>query len=173
LEKKGLTNQTLHVRIAGIDAPELAHFGNPGQPGGKEALAWLTQRLEGRSVRVHALRRDQYDRLVGTVAARGGWRITRSADVGLDMIRAGWATVYEAKKGAEYDGREEDYRAAERLAKKEAKGIWGGVAEEASFFSRIGALTGWTEREPSTATVETPRQFKTRMTRANDRRTRD
>lgn len=170
-EKKALTNQTLHVRIAGIDAPELAHFGSPGQPGGKEALAWLTQRLDGRSVRVHALRRDQYDRLVGTVAARGGWRVTRSADVGREMIRAGWATVYEAKRGAEYDGREEDYREAERLAKKEAKGIWGGAGEEASVFSRIGAVIGLTDREPSTAKVETPRQFKTRMTKVNDRKT--
>lgn len=170
VEKKALTNQTLHVRIAGIDAPELAHFGNPGQPGGREALAWLTQRLEGRSVRVHALRRDQYDRLVGTVAARGDWRIIRSADVGWEMIRAGWATVYEAKRGAEYAGREEDYRAAERLAKKEARGIWGAVRDEVSLFSRIRAVIGLTTRESSTAKVETPRQFKNRMTKMEDRK---
>ncbi|RFU31141.1 hypothetical protein B7463_g5217, partial [Scytalidium lignicola] len=31
----------IHIRIAGIDAPEAAHFGKPAQPLATEALTWL------------------------------------------------------------------------------------------------------------------------------------
>ena len=34
---KNVSNQTISVRIAGVDAPECAHFGQPGQPFGPEA----------------------------------------------------------------------------------------------------------------------------------------
>lgn len=35
--KKEAEGQTFGVRLAGIDAPECAHFGNPDQPFGPEA----------------------------------------------------------------------------------------------------------------------------------------
>lgn len=59
-----LKNETLSVRIAGVDAPELAHFGNPAQPHGKESLEWLTKTVLGKRLRVQVLRRDQYGRIV-------------------------------------------------------------------------------------------------------------
>lgn len=163
--RKALTNQTLHIRVAGVDAPELAHFGNEGQPAGQPAMDWLTQRVSGKTVRVRALRRDQYERLVGTVALRRGWSPLRSSDLGMEMLQAGWAQVYEAKKGAEFAGREQEYRDLEALARKQGKGMWGGVAE-VSLLSRLGAALGVTKAHTQNLPkVETPREYKTRTSK--------
>ena len=125
------------MRLAGIDAPELAHFGRPSQPGAKEALDWLTSYILHRRVRNYVYKRDQYDRAVATVYVRR-WLVRR--DVGLEMLKRGLATVYEAKTGAEFGRLEDRYRRAEWWAKKRRKGIWG---VEGKF--------------------ESPRDFKTRM----------
>jgi hypothetical protein len=42
------------------------------------------------------------------------------------MLKAGLATVYEAKSGAEFAGKEAKYRSAEAWAKLKRKGIWAG-----------------------------------------------
>lgn len=60
-----LKDETLHIRIAGIDAPEAAHFGRPAQPHSAESLEWLRQTLLGKRVRCQLLRKDQYSRIVG------------------------------------------------------------------------------------------------------------
>ena len=125
-----LKDQTIHVRIAGVDAPELPHFGHQGQPGGQEALDWLKSYVLGRKVRVWCYRRDQYDRVVGTAFL---WRWGRRRDVGAEMLKSGWATVYEARTGSEFGGREAWYRRLEQRAKRKGKGIWAG--EEAGFES--------------------------------------
>ena len=62
-------------------------------------------------------------------------------DVGLQMLKRGLATVYEAKTGAEFGAVEEKYRKAEWWAKKRKKGIWGGTA----------------------TAFESPREYKARM----------
>ena len=46
--------------------------------------------------------------------------------MGLQMLRQGLATVYEAKTGAEFGKVEEKYRRAEWWAKKQRKGMWAG-----------------------------------------------
>ena len=124
-DKKHLKNQTIHVRIAGVDAPELAHFGRPSQPFAQEALDWLTAYVNGRRVRAYVYRPDQYSRAVATVYVRKG---LLRRDVGLQMIRAGFATVYEAKSGAEFgdEGTEQKYRKAEWWAKTKRLGMWSG-----------------------------------------------
>ncbi|KAL8992481.1 MAG: hypothetical protein Q9169_007071 [Polycauliona sp. 2 TL-2023] len=134
---KELKDKTIHIRIAGVDAPEMAHFGNPAQPFSKEAFEFLKSYVLHRRVRVYVHKRDQYDRAVGTVYVRR-WLLRR--DVGLQMLREGLATVYEAKSGAEYGGLEKKYRIAEQLAKSKKKGMWG-----------VG-----------TKRYESPRDFKTR-----------
>lgn len=72
-------------------------------------------------------------------------------DVGLEMIKAGWAGVYEAKKGAEYGGKEQEYREAEARAKQKKVGMWGGPGV-------IGKLLGKKQE-----VLESPREFKTRQ----------
>lgn len=59
-----LKDETLHIRIAGIDAPEAAHFGRPAQPHSAESLDWLRETLMGKKVRCQLLRKDQYSRIV-------------------------------------------------------------------------------------------------------------
>ncbi|KAA8893387.1 hypothetical protein FN846DRAFT_537111 [Sphaerosporella brunnea] len=119
--KKDLKDQTVHVRIAGVDAPECAHFGNPSQPYSEEALEWLKNYVSGRRVRAYLHSKDQFDRVVATVVVRRGlWR----RDVGYEMLKAGMATMYEAKFGAEFGGMKEKYAAAEERAKNARLGLW-------------------------------------------------
>ena len=121
-----------------MDAPELAHFGRPSQPFSQDALDWLTKYIMHRRVRAYIYKKDQYDRAVATVYVRR-WLLRR--DVGLQMLRMGLATVYEAKAGAEFGELEGKYRSAEQWAKLKRKGMWGGSQKD----------------------FESPRDYKTRM----------
>ncbi|KAJ3017562.1 putative endonuclease lcl3 [Thoreauomyces humboldtii] len=117
---KVLKDQTIHVRLAGIDAPEGSHFGMKMQAGHEESKAWLTSRILTKKVWITPLRRDQYGRLVCTVERRS-WGIRRN--VSLEMLQSGWATVYTSA-GAEYGGNLEAFKAAERKARAAKKGMW-------------------------------------------------
>ncbi|CAK7200534.1 putative endonuclease lcl3 [Sporothrix eucalyptigena] len=146
--RKDLKGKTIPVRIAGIDAPEGAHFGRPAQPYSGEALDFLTQYLLGRRVRAYLYRRDQYDRVVARVVVRRFFFFKR--DVGIEMLKRGLATCYEAKTGAEFGGREAQYRIAEARAKAKKKGLWsGGLGRNG-----VAAPGGG---------IESPREYKTRM----------
>lgn len=148
-KREDLVSKTISVRIAGVDAPEMAHFGRPAQPYGQEALDFLTPYILHRRVRAYIYRRDQYDRVVATVFVRK-WGFRR--DVGLQMLNRGLATVYEAKIGSEFGRFEEKYRQAEARAKERKIGIW-------SKPGIIDTLLGRGKKQ----SLETPRQFKTRM----------
>ncbi len=144
------------VRIAGVDAPEGAHFGRPAQPYSGEALDFLTQYLLGRRVRAYLFRRDQYDRVVARVVVRRFIFFKR--DVGIEMLKRGLATCYEAKTGAEFGGREAQYRVAEAKAKARKRGLWSGnMGKSTSNGTPVG--TG----SAAPGEVETPREYKTRM----------
>ncbi|PTU23380.1 hypothetical protein P175DRAFT_0499927 [Aspergillus ochraceoroseus IBT 24754] len=146
--KKELRDNTIHIRLAGVDAPELAHFGRPEQPFAREAHEWLTFYLRNRWVRAYVHRPDQYQRVVATVYVRRALDFPipfRRRDVSYEMLRRGLATVYEAKSGAEFGGiaNERRYRNAEWWAKLRGLGMWKGFRSNTGF--------------------ETPRQYKTRM----------
>lgn len=148
----GGTEGTLHVRIAGVDAPECAHFGRPEQPYSKEALEWLRGFVHQKYVRVYPYRRDQYDRIVCTVVRRR-WMVWKQ-DVGLTMLKRGLATVYEAKFGSEFGDSEEAYREAETKAKAKKVGMW----QEPGLVAKMLGKTS--------APLESPREYKTRMTKS-------
>ncbi|KAI1006932.1 putative endonuclease [Podosphaera aphanis] len=122
-KKIDLKGRTIHIRLAGIDAPELAHWGKPAQPHSAEALAWLENYIYNRRVRAYIYKRDQYERVVATVWVR---RFLVRRDVGREMLKAGLATVYEAKSGAEFGEFEKKYRMEEEAARKRKVGIWAG-----------------------------------------------
>ena len=145
-DPKQLKDQTIHVRKAGIDAPEVAHFGRPGQPGGPEALKWSTDYLTRRRVKVKPYKRDQYDRAVATVFV---WKFLLRRDVSLEMLKRGLATIYEAKTGMEFGGREQMYRKAEEKAKSKGLGIW-----------KSKGVWPWRAKESD---VESPMDFKRRQ----------
>src|SRR6202043_185760 len=96
-----------------------------------------------RRVRAYIYKRDQYDRVVATVFVRRG---LFRRDVGLEMLKAGLATVYEAKSGAEFGNLESKYRCTEAWAKLKRKGIWSGRQKN----------------------FESPREYKTRMAAGNE-----
>ncbi|KAL4916984.1 hypothetical protein BDW62DRAFT_184760 [Aspergillus aurantiobrunneus] len=147
-EKKELKDNTIHIRLAGVDAPELAHFGRPEQPFARDAHEWLTSYLLNRRVRVYLHRPDQYQRAVATVYVRQVLDFPlpfRRRDVSYEMLRRGLVTVYEAKSGSEFGGEamESRYRNAEWWAKLKGHGMWKGHRRSKDF--------------------ESPREYKTRM----------
>lgn len=75
------------MRLCGIDAPEVARFGRPGEPGGEGATDHLRALTAGRSVQVYATPqgRDRYGRLVVVLGVDG-------RDLSCTMIAAGHAT---------------------------------------------------------------------------------
>jgi endonuclease YncB( thermonuclease family) len=122
------TEIQVHIRLAGIDAPELAHFGRPEQPFAREAHQWLTSYLLNRRVRAYIHRADQYQRAVASVYVRRvlDFPPLRRRDVSYEMLKRGLATVYEAKSGAEFGGEamERRYKNAEWWAKLRGVGLW-------------------------------------------------
>ncbi|TWU77177.1 putative endonuclease lcl3 [Metarhizium rileyi] len=125
--RKELKERTISVRIAGVDAPEGAHFGRPAQPFAAEAQKWLSDYILHRNVRAYIYKRDQYSRIVATVYVR---RFLIRRNVGLEMVKRGLATTYEAKSGAEYGGLKTEYEQAEAKAKRKRKGMWSGKRSE-------------------------------------------
>ncbi|KXN85225.1 putative endonuclease LCL3 [Leucoagaricus sp. SymC.cos] len=124
---KDLQGQTLHIRVAGVDAPEASHFGRIEQPYAAESLAWLQEKILGKVVYCRLIRRDQYSRVVANVhlAPRflpGAFFFGKNLP--LEMLRAGCATTYE-QAGAEYgkEGKEE-YLRVEAEARAARKGMW-------------------------------------------------
>ncbi|KAE8365109.1 putative endonuclease lcl3 [Aspergillus caelatus] len=147
--KKDLKDKTISVRLAGVDAPELAHFGRPEQPYAREAHEWLTSYVLNRRVRVLVHRQDQYQRVVASAYVRRVFDFPipfRRRDVSYEMLTRGLATVYEAKAGSEFGGPELErkYREAESIAKQKGTGLWKGYRRNRK---------GW----------ESPREYKTRM----------
>lgn len=63
-----------------------------------------------------------------------------------ELLRAGFATVYEAKSGAEFGDFEKKYRRIEAWAKITKKGMWAAKAKD----------------------YESPRDFKTRMAQLSE-----
>ncbi|KZT25059.1 nuclease [Neolentinus lepideus HHB14362 ss-1] len=135
---RDLKNQTIHIRLAGIDAPEASHFGRPAQPYAAEALAWLKSNIEGRRVYCQLIRRDQYGRIVSNVTLASRLFPWRTKPVQLAMLAAGWVTTYE-QAGAEYGvwGLEE-FKRVEAEARAARKGIWasGKLAETPAEYKR-------------------------------------
>ncbi|KAG8856860.1 putative endonuclease lcl3 [Serendipita sp. 411] len=120
---KELKNQTLHIRMAGVDAPEAAHFGKPAQEYSQEALDWLKQRVEGKRVWCQLIHRDQYGRIVSIPMIKS-FIPFRYRCVSLDMLRAGWADVYE-QSNADYGKWGKDHFLSVLAEAQRAKrGMW-------------------------------------------------
>ncbi|KIR68502.1 mitochondrial protein [Cryptococcus bacillisporus CA1873] len=120
--QKGLRNETISIRIAGVDAPENAHFGNPAQPHAKESLEWLRATVLGKRMRCQLLAKDQYNRIVAVpyISRRLWW----DRPLPLMMLKEGMAVVYKAG-GAEYGpwGLDEMLK-VEAEARYAKRGLW-------------------------------------------------
>jgi micrococcal nuclease len=120
-ERSKLKNQTLVIRLCGVDAPERLHFGKPAQPYSEEALQWLKSYVDGKNVTITPFTIDQYKRLVARAQI---WKFFGKKDVSAEMLRNGLAVVYEAKTGAEFGENESLYRSIEARSKNKKLGLW-------------------------------------------------
>lgn len=94
------------IRIDGIDAPE------KGQAFGNRAKEYLSGMIWEKELTVSVTKKDRYGRSIGKVSTPS---IT---DVGLEMIKAGFAWQYR-----DYNN-EKAYADAESLARQNRKGLW-------------------------------------------------
>lgn len=74
----------------------------------------------------------------------------RKRDIGLEMLKNGLATVYEAKTGSEFGTFEQKYRDAQKKAEEQKVGMW-------TKPNLLGRLRGETAKR-----AETPREYKQR-----------
>jgi endonuclease YncB( thermonuclease family) len=93
------------IRLQGIDAPE------KGQAFGKASGRFLSGLVAGRDVRVTYAKRDQYNRILGTV-------YLDDRDINLEMLKAGMAWHYKR-----FD-KSPAYAAAEQDARENRRGLW-------------------------------------------------
>ncbi|RPD65276.1 staphylococcal nuclease [Lentinus tigrinus ALCF2SS1-7] len=117
-EPEDLKDKTIHIRIAGIDAPE-SLAGREPQPGAIESLAWLKKRVEGKFVECQLLQRDQYGRIVADVLLE-----PHRTSVGPMMLRAGRAVLYDQKDAVYGEDGVEQYKQAQEEAQRHKRGIW-------------------------------------------------
>ena len=134
--KGKLSENTILVRIAAVDAPETAKFGKPGMPLGAEATEFVKAKVLERRVRVRCYSRDQYGRIVGAVEY-GVWPWRR--DLSTELLKRGLASVYR-QAGAVYGKRPLDaWNAIEEEAQARRRGIWSGGVDKAVLPSEFKA----------------------------------
>jgi endonuclease YncB( thermonuclease family) len=105
------------VRYLGINAPEIAHDDELGEPYGREATAFNRSLVLGRRVKLELEeeRRDHYGRLLAYVLLEDGTFING------ELIRQGYAHVLRRQKGLRYWER---LLKLQREALKEKRGMW-------------------------------------------------
>src|SRR4051794_26106306 len=84
LDGDTITVEGIHVRLKGVAAPEVAHFGRGGEPGGEEARDFMVKLVDGQTV-VCDLTQER------TWGRRVGWCYRNGRDVAEALIGAGLA----------------------------------------------------------------------------------
>ena len=74
----------IHVRLKGVAAPEVAHAGEAGEPGGDEARTFMTDLIEGQTVLCDLTWERTHGRRVGYCYRDG-------QDIAAELIAAGLA----------------------------------------------------------------------------------
>jgi endonuclease YncB( thermonuclease family) len=122
-----LKDHTIAIRIAAVDAPETAKFGEEGQKHGEIAKNFVSERLMGKRVTIKLLARDQYSRVLGLVTYRDNTILPNflcsKKDISEQLLIHGLAAVYR-QGGAQYDGSIDRWNALEQKAIRAKRGIW-------------------------------------------------
>ena len=116
------SQQPVHVRLIGINTPEIAHYGKPGECFGIRA-ATLTRRLAlGRRVLLQAgrERHDRYGRLLAYVRVLGG-----PDDLERALLVRGAAQTLAIAPNID---RAAAYAEVESAARQAGRGLWGACA---------------------------------------------
>ena len=105
------TGQRIRLRLAGIDAPEMA------MPYGDLARKMLIQLVGAEDVTVHATKLDRYGRSVAKVFGKDG-------DVNLALIKQGLAWHYKRYAHEQTSSDAVAYAQSENEAKAREAGLW-------------------------------------------------
>lgn len=123
----GSSKKSVRVRLIGIDAPEVRHGDEPGQPFGETSKDYLNGLVKGRSVEIRNYGKDEYGRILGVLTGRNG------LDINEEMIRTGMAEVYRGRSSFD----QMPLLKVQEIARKEKKGIWSqGESYESPFVFR-------------------------------------
>ena len=106
--------QFITCRLYGIDSPETAKKGEPGQPYGDEATNQLKHLILAKTVHVVTVEKDRYNRDICFITLDG-------LDVNLEMVKKGYAWAFVKYLKRPYT---EKYVTAEAKAKKVGLGLW-------------------------------------------------
>lgn len=114
------TNQSIKIRLAGIDAPER------DQPFGNASRKHLENMVAGEQVRVESIKHDRYGRVLGKVWVRPSdcSRCGKTLNVNHAQILSGmawWYRYYASDQSEEDRGR---YESAEQEARARGWGLW-------------------------------------------------
>eukprot|EP00607_Mallomonas_marina_P002430 CAMPEP_0182428448 /NCGR_PEP_ID=MMETSP1167-20130531/23037_1 /TAXON_ID=2988 /ORGANISM="Mallomonas Sp, Strain CCMP3275" /LENGTH=191 /DNA_ID=CAMNT_0024611379 /DNA_START=221 /DNA_END=796 /DNA_ORIENTATION=+ len=120
--KGKLSDHTIAVRIAAVNTPETAKFGNKSEVLGDYSSEFTKGEIMDKKVKVRLLSKDQYGRVVGQVYYRNWFS---SKDLSEVLLKKGLAKVYR-QTGAVYgDEGLEKWDKIEAKAKEQGLGIWG------------------------------------------------
>lgn len=106
----------VRVRIGAIDAPEKA------QPFGTRAREILGRIVAGERVLVHVYKLDRHESKYGK--RRIGNVYVKDVDVGLEMVRMGYAWHYKAYEHEQSDHDRHIYSARQAQAQHQKLGLW-------------------------------------------------
>ena len=111
-----LSDISIKVRLAGIDAPETSNNKTGiGQRFGQQAKKYLAKKVLNRVVVIKGYGLDAYNRVLGEV-------FMDNKNVNLEMIQIGLAEVYKGELPEGFDLH--TFITAEKEAKEKLKGIW-------------------------------------------------
>ena len=99
-------NKKIKIRLANIDAPELA------QPFGRESRLALVERVLKKQVHINSRAVDTYGRLIAELSVNG-------VNVNAEMVRSGLAWEYS------HFHRDKNYLALQTEAQQTHRGLWG------------------------------------------------
>ncbi len=112
------------VRLLGVDTPESVHPRRPVERFGKEAAAFTRRLAEGKTVRLRDdpsnTNRDRYGRMLRYVFLPDGALLNAA------IIAEGYGHAYTRYPFE----RMEEFRALERRAREEERGLWGALEAE-------------------------------------------
>ena len=115
----------MHVRYIGINAPEIAHQDNPGEPFGPEALVFNEKIVLSKPVRIQEDQEttDQYNRRLAYVFLRDGTFVNQ------EIVRNGLAHVLYKAPNITHDAA---LLKSQQEAMKAGKGMWANWKEKLS-----------------------------------------
>lgn len=108
-----------HVRVIGVDTPEISHRGRPAQCYSLRAKRFVERTLTGHRVQLTRGReqRDRYGRLLAYVRVEGA-----SSDLESALLNGGFGRTLTF---APNDDRAAAYRSLETRARARGAGLWG------------------------------------------------